>query len=110
MSYYAKGLKTKTSFDLIYEDVCQIFNKDPAEAFEMRGSLKMPYPTIRHLTMALIKRRNPERTWQKVADYFFQDHTIAMYAVKKINDYREVDKEFRKLTNELFRKYETIRI
>lgn len=108
--YSAPGIDRDPSKN-IFENICKIFYKTPQEVMENRRSRKRTYVTIRQLTMAVIRRETP-KSFSEIGEFFGLDHATAIHSVKAIDNLRETDKQFKRMTDKFFTKKdnETIRI
>jgi len=105
-AYAMPGLVEEKLEDRIFRSVCSVYEVTPYEVRSRGMTRKIPWVTIRQITMALLKYDMKRWTWRKVGEYFGQDHVTAMHSYGVVKNYLETDKSFRKLTETLFEEIE----
>jgi len=95
----------------VFNQVCKIFYKKPEEVMQKVNSRGRTYVLIRQLTMAILRQKTL-MSYSEIGDVFRKDHATAIHSVKAIDNLRETDKQFKRMTDKFFTKKdnETIRL
>lgn len=92
----------------IFNEVCELFNENPIIVYQKNKKRDRQYVIIRQLTMAISAERLRKGGYENLyplrilGGFFLKDHATCIFALKTIEDLRQIDKSFRRFTEPLF--------
>lgn len=97
-----KGLKKEIGKKEIFINVCEKLDVDPDVLLRNNKKRDRKYVVVRQVSMTLFHKYLGCTTVEAGA-FFNKDHATVIHAVKTVRDLRDTDKDFRQLTNDLFK-------